>query len=164
MSDADKVAKISSEIENNITTNHSEDVDKVMGKVNDKVIEKLNPGKSDPTYKFLSDCFKVNSSTLYNSLTNMVKSFLFHFYVPEFLLIATLVHIIKDKLDNVSSQGRGFPHRYSLGTALGQCRKAMYFVFDLLGFGLVNTFKTMTVTEALCHLNNAVEVNDAGGK
>ena len=63
----------------------------------------LNSNKSDPNYTFSSDCIKNGPDILFHHLAVAFQSFLVHGHVTLFLLIATLVPIIKDKLGSVSS-------------------------------------------------------------
>ena len=48
------------------------------------------------------DSVKINSDRLTEYLAIMVGSFLIHGHVPQFMLMATLVPIIKDKLASIS--------------------------------------------------------------
>ena len=64
--------------------------------------ERLKPGKSDPSYSFSSDCLKVKSDLLSEYLAKLIQSFLVHGYVPPFMLLATLVPIVKDKLASIN--------------------------------------------------------------
>ena len=52
---------------------------------------------------FTSDCIKVDSEHLAVLLAAIFKSFLVHGHVSRFLLLATLVPIIKDKLGSIST-------------------------------------------------------------
>ena len=63
-----------------------------------KAAERLKPGKGDPCYSFSSDCIKVKSMTLWEYTAVMIKSFLVHGYLPVFILLSTLIPVIKDRL------------------------------------------------------------------
>jgi hypothetical protein len=67
-----------------------------------KAIKRLNPGKGDPAYSFSSDCLKVKSTLLSVSIAILIRSILVHGLVPQFMLLATLVPIIKDKLSSAT--------------------------------------------------------------
>ena len=67
-----------------------------------KAAANLKPGKSDPVYTFSSDCFKTNSVRLAEHTASMIKSFLVHGHIPQFMLVSTLVPIIKDKLASIN--------------------------------------------------------------
>jgi hypothetical protein len=66
-----------------------------------KAAAALKPGKGDPVFSFSSDCLKLNSDILSEYITLMIRSFLIHGYIPQFMLFSTLVPIIKDKLDSI---------------------------------------------------------------
>ena len=101
--DAEDVALIREEVEAKISEVSLEDVKKVTADEVKKATERLKPGKSDPSFSFSSDCLKINSRTLLDYLAIMIQSFLIHGHVPQFMLMATLVPIIKDKLSSISS-------------------------------------------------------------
>ena len=79
-----------------------EDVEKVTPAEVRKAAYRLKPGKSDPSFSFSSDCLKVKSNLLSEYLAKLIQSFLIHGYVPQFMLLATLVPIVKDKLASVN--------------------------------------------------------------
>ena len=54
-------------------------------------------------FSFSSDCINNGPDSLYQSLSLSIKSFLIHGHVTVFLLLATLVPIIKDKLASINS-------------------------------------------------------------
>ena len=102
VSDGDEVKLISEEIEIKLSNHNMKDVDKVNVEVIKKAASKLKPGKGDPVYSFSSDCLKTNSSLLSEHTAAIIKSFLVHGYIPQFMLISTLVPIIKDKLSSIN--------------------------------------------------------------
>ena len=67
-----------------------------------KAAANLKSGKSDPAYTFSSDCFKTNSVRLAENTARMIKSFLVHGHIPQFMLVSTLVPILKDKLASIN--------------------------------------------------------------
>ena len=78
------------------------DVKKVTPEQVKKAAAALKPGKGDPSFSFSSDLLKLNSDILTDYLSKMIKSFLIHGHVPQFMLLATLVPIVKDKLASVN--------------------------------------------------------------
>ena len=63
-----------------------------------EVSKNLKNDKSDPLLSFSTDCIKNGSDKLFYLLSLLIKSFLMHGHVTLFLLLATLVPTIKDKL------------------------------------------------------------------
>ena len=92
-----QVAEISSEVNARINISHLVDIDKVTPEIVRKAASHLNNGKSDPSYTYSSDCIKNGPDLLYQHLSVVLKSFLIHEHVTLFLLLATLVQIIKHK-------------------------------------------------------------------
>ena len=63
----------------------------------------LNAGKTDPVFDFSSDSLKNGPTLLYEHLSLILQALLIHSHVSQFLLLAVLVPIVKDKLGNISS-------------------------------------------------------------
>jgi len=66
-------------------------------------LERLKSGKSDVTYSFNSDCLLKTSDVLIQHVTTLFKWFLRTGRVPAFLLLCTLVPIVKDNLGDAAS-------------------------------------------------------------
>ena len=97
------MARVSSEVESKVNRWSICDVEKVTPDIIKTATKKLKPGKSDPVYSFSSDCIKVESNLLAELLSIIIKCYLVHGHVTRFLLLATLVPIIKDKLGSINS-------------------------------------------------------------
>lgn len=80
------------------------EVNKVTTAVVRAAAQRLKHGKSDPYYSFSSDCIKNSPDELFNLISILLKEFLMHGHVSFFLLLATLVPIIKNKGSNNSSK------------------------------------------------------------
>ena len=63
----------------------------------------MKDDKSDPIFSFSTDCIKNGPDSLFDLLSLLIRSFLTHGHVTVFLLLATLVPIIKDKLGRIDS-------------------------------------------------------------
>ena len=100
--DADEVKTISVEVEKKVTIDSLSDVNKVNKEEVKKAAAALKPGKGDPVYSFSSDCLKVESETLSEYTAILIRSFLLHNYIPQIMLLSTLVPIIKDKLGSIN--------------------------------------------------------------
>ena len=100
--DAEEVVKISKDIEANINKTPLSDVDKVTSEEVKKAAMLLKPGKGDPSFSFSSDVLKLKSDIRCDYISNMIKSFLVYAHVPQFMLLATLVPIIKDRLASIN--------------------------------------------------------------
>lgn len=103
MDDAKNVARVSCEVEEKVNEMSITDIEKVTPEIIKAATGKLKPGKSDPVYNFSSDCIKADSYLLHIYLSGLIHSSLLHGYVSKFLLLATLVPIIKDKLGSMNA-------------------------------------------------------------
>ena len=101
--DANEVVEIAAEIESKINILSLLDVEKVTPEVVKKAAANLCDSKSDPVFTFNSDCVKHGTSQLFHKLAIAFKSFLIHGHISYFLMLATLLPIIKDKLGSVNS-------------------------------------------------------------
>ena len=79
------------------------EVDKVTTVVVKEATSKLSDGKSDPVFLYSSDCFKNGTDKLFELLSIAFRGFLIHGHFSVFLLLATLIPIIKDKLGPINS-------------------------------------------------------------
>ena len=101
--DAEKMNVLENDTQNKVNESHLSDVKKVTPAIVKEAAKHLNNSKSDPIYSFSSDCIKNGPDSLYTHLSAALQSFLVHGHVTLFLLLATLVPIIKDKLGSISS-------------------------------------------------------------
>ena len=92
------LADLKIDIENSIHTSDFKEVELVTSDIIKKAVSKLKNDKSDPMFPYTSDCFKQAPDVLFDKLANLI-----HGHVTPFLLIATVLPIIKDKLGSISS-------------------------------------------------------------
>ena len=64
---------------------------------------KLKPAKTDPLLSITSDCLVNGPQILFDLLSYCLQSYIIHGHVSEFLLISTMVPIVKDKLADITS-------------------------------------------------------------
>ena len=100
--DREELIKIAEETESKVNSFSTIDVEKVTQEVVKEAASHLKDSKSDPTYSFNSDCIKNGSDQLFKKLSLAIRSFLVHGHVTFFLLLATLVPLIKDKLGSIN--------------------------------------------------------------
>ena len=79
------------------------DVQKVTPDVIKEAEKHLKSGKTDPVHLFSSDCIKNGPDLLFQFLSIVIKSFLFHGHITIYLPLATLVPIIKNKLASINT-------------------------------------------------------------
>ena len=101
--DRENMTRLSTDVEQRVGDFSLQDVAKVTPDLVKEAASKLKAGKTDPVFNFSSDCIKVESDRLADLLAIIIQCYLIHGHVTRFLLLATLVPIIKDKLGSISS-------------------------------------------------------------
>ena len=66
-------------------------------------LNKMKAMKSDAVFDFSSDCLMNASNKLVDHVTTLFKWFLATGKIPAFLLLCTLVPIVKDNLDEIAT-------------------------------------------------------------
>ena len=99
--DKDELAAVSNDLKSMINESSLVDIDKITASKVKEATLHLKQNKSDPLFDFNSDCLKNAPSILFEHLEFVIKSFLIHGHVSIILLLATLVPLIKDKLENI---------------------------------------------------------------
>ena len=93
----EELVKITIEAESQVNLLSYNDVEKVTPEIVKEAASHLKDSKSDPTYTFNSDCIKNGSEQFFSKLSIALRSFFVHWHATLFLLLATLVPIIKNK-------------------------------------------------------------------
>ena len=101
--DTENLAEVAEQVEHKVGDYSLQEVAMVTPNIVKEAATKLKPGKTDPVYSFSSDCIRVESDKLAELLSIIIQCFLVHGHVTRFLLLATLVPIIKDKLGSINS-------------------------------------------------------------
>ena len=103
VNDTIEMIELNNEVQSRINLSQLYEVDKVTPEVVMKAAKNLSNNKTDPVYSYSSDCIKNGPDKLYELLSIAIQSFLVHGHVTIFLLLATLIPIIKDKLGSINS-------------------------------------------------------------
>ena len=102
-SDEEAISGIRNQIKDKIRQPDIIEVDKINSNVIKEAIGKIKANKTDAIFDFSSDFLKNSPDILYELLATVIKSFVTHGHVSSFLLIATLVPVVKDKLADLCS-------------------------------------------------------------
>ena len=94
---------IEEQIKMNIAANSLADIDRITPTVVNRVLKQMKGGKSDAMFNVQSDCLVNGPESLIVHLTNLLKTFLVHGRVPYFVLICTLLPLVKDKLSDITT-------------------------------------------------------------
>ena len=65
--------------------------------------QKLKHRKSDPQLSITSDFFVRTPPIFYDLLSSILKSYIVHAHVSDFLLLSNLIPIVKDKLGDITA-------------------------------------------------------------
>ena len=75
---------------------------KVTPKIVKEAASRLSDSKNDPVFSFSSDCLKNGTNLLFEMLALAFKCLLIHGHFTLYLLLATFIPIIKDKLGSIN--------------------------------------------------------------
>ena len=101
--DKEDLLAVLNEVEAKVNESSIDDVQLVTPDIVRQASKNLNDSKSDPQLNFSSDCIKNGTTELFEKLAAALQCFLIHGHVTYFLLLATLVPLIKDKLGSLNS-------------------------------------------------------------
>ncbi len=101
--DQEQLKSIRDKINNGIEFSSVTNVLQITPSLVNKAIHRLKNSKNDPVCKFSSDCLKNAPSILSEHLAMIFKNFLIHGHISSFLMVSTLIPLVKDKLGNICS-------------------------------------------------------------
>ena len=99
----DDLALLEMEIRESVGPNSISDVDKITVDIVKRALKQMKKGKNDSLFDLQSDCFASGPDSLILHLTNMLKTFIVHGAVPYFILICTLLPLVKDNLADITT-------------------------------------------------------------
>ena len=97
------IVDLLSTVNDEINYTHAYDVNKLTPEIVKEATNHLKNGKTHPTHMFSSDCVKNAPDLFFQLLSIVIKSFLIHGHITVYLLLATLVPIIKNKFSSTST-------------------------------------------------------------
>ena len=65
-------------------------------------VKKLKSSKNDLIYLISSDCLKNAPEVLFIHLSKIIRCFIYHAHVSKFLLISSLIPLVKDKFGDIT--------------------------------------------------------------
>ena len=98
-----KLDELRDSINKDIDNKSLSDANKINETVIKEALRRLKGGKCDVLFDFSSDCISNGPTELVEHLTKLIRSFVVHGYVPYFLLICTLVPIVKNNLEDITT-------------------------------------------------------------
>ena len=94
----DEFEKLAEEINGKVGPDSMFDVEQVNDNLVKEALKKMKAGKSDALFQFSSDCIVNGPESLIPHLTNLIRLFISHGKTPFFILVCSLVPIVKDNL------------------------------------------------------------------
>ena len=95
--------EVKNKISGNITPDSIAQVNRISESLVEDALKSMRAGKNDALFDFQSDCIINGPRLLITHLTNMIKSFVMHGQVPYFILVCTLLPLVKDNLADITS-------------------------------------------------------------
>ena len=94
-------------IRQEVTENVDKEHECILGKVNENLIsqaiKKLQANKRDALFDTISDCYINGPSNLKTHIKNLVRIFIIHGSVPNFILACILTPLVKDGLGDITN-------------------------------------------------------------
>ena len=89
--------------EGKITQSSNSDICQITTELLKTASQKLKSGKSDPLLNVTLDFFLNAPPILYDMLTAILRGYITHAHISDFLLVSNLIPIVKDKLADMTS-------------------------------------------------------------
>ena len=101
--DKTNLIRIEENLENKVNKASLNELNVITPELIKAASQKLKPGKSDHLLKVTSEFFLNAPAILYDLLSITLKSFIIHAHVSDFLLLSSLIPIVKDKLAAITN-------------------------------------------------------------
>ena len=89
-------------INSGVSSKSQEQLDRIDEKLIKTALNKMKSNKRDALFDTVSDCYKNGPPELLSHITNLVKLFLVHGSVPYFILLCTLIPLVKDNFGDIT--------------------------------------------------------------
>ena len=98
-----KLDNIRDQLNNGADIGYQTLLSRINKKLVDQALKKLKLNKKDSVFDSVSDCYVFGPSNLTTHIVNLVRTFLVHGSVPNFILLCTLIPLVKDGLGDITS-------------------------------------------------------------
>ena len=102
MENDDKFRPICSKVSDSVGDGSSLKFSQVDNQVVEKALSMLKSNKSDSVFDVTSDFYLNSPPELIPHLTNLIRLFLAHGYVPQIVLLCTLLPLVKDGFGDIT--------------------------------------------------------------
>ena len=97
----DDFAQLENEISEGLGDKDLIDADRITVDIIQKALKQMKTGKNDAVVDIQSDCLSNGPPSLVLHLCNLLKTFVIHGTVPHFILVCTLLPLVKDNLADI---------------------------------------------------------------
>ena len=94
---------ISTEFEAEIGAKNVTEINRITEKLVKDALNRMKANKRDAIFNTVSDCYINGPPQLLTHLTSMIKMYVQHGSVPEFILLCTLIPLVKDNLGDITN-------------------------------------------------------------
>ena len=99
----DKLERLSDSLETDIGPHSLSQLERINEDLIREALNKMKGNKRDAIYDTVSDCYINGPPELISHLTSLVKLYLSHGSAPYFILLCTLIPLVKDNLGDITS-------------------------------------------------------------
>ena len=99
---AQKITDLQVELNSKISSADISEIDRIDENMIRMALGRMKENKSDSIFDFQSDCLINGPPELLSHLVHMVKTFIMHGEVPYFILVCTLLPLVKDNLGDIT--------------------------------------------------------------
>lgn len=103
LDDKENISSVEETLKERIDENSWSQIDSITWKTVKECSKKLKCKKTDPFMLFSSDCLSNAPDSFYQVLCFLFKSYMSHGHVSDFLLVSTMIPLIKNKMGNITS-------------------------------------------------------------
>ena len=99
---AQKMTDLQAELNSKISNADINEVNRIDANLIKMALGRMKGNKSDSIFDFQSDCLTNGPPELVLHLVHMIKTFIMHGEVPYFILVCTLLPLVKDNLGDIT--------------------------------------------------------------
>jgi hypothetical protein len=97
-----QISDLQEELNSKISDADISDINRIDINLIKLALHRMKGNKSDALFNFQSDCLINGPPELLNHLVHMIKTFIMHGEVPYFILVCTLLPLVKDNLGDIT--------------------------------------------------------------
>ena len=99
---AEDIKQLQEELNSKISSADIRDINRIDCNLIKEALARMKGNKSDAIFDFQSDCLINGPPELVSHLVQMIKTFIMHGEVPYFILVCTLLPLVKDNLADLT--------------------------------------------------------------